>query len=66
MESNRNQNAVERKLKEAVRNDRARIQIGSISQFGLLDVTPTAPPQPCRNSIRSLPPLSGDGTRQIY
>ena len=39
MESNRNQNAVERKLKEAVRNDRARIQIGSISQFGLLEMS---------------------------
>ena len=39
MESNRNQHAVERKLKEAVRNDRARIQIGSISQFGLLEMS---------------------------
>ena len=39
MESNRNQNAVERKLKEAVRNDRARIQIGSISQFGLIEMS---------------------------
>ena len=39
MESNRNQNAVERKVKEAVKSDRARIQIGSISQFGLLEMS---------------------------
>lgn len=39
MENNRNQNAVERKLKEALRNDRARIQVGGISQFGLLEMS---------------------------
>lgn len=39
MENNRNQNSVERKLKDALRNDRARIQVGSISQFGLLEMS---------------------------
>ena len=39
MEENRNQNAVERRMKEAMRNDRARIQIGSISHFGLLEMS---------------------------
>ncbi|ADE39277.1 Rne/Rng family ribonuclease [Candidatus Puniceispirillum marinum] len=39
MEENRNQNAVERRMKDAMRNDRARIQIGSISHFGLLEMS---------------------------
>ncbi len=39
MENNRNQHAVERKLKDALRSDRARIQVGSISQFGLLEMS---------------------------
>ena len=39
MEENRNQHAVERKLKDALRHDRARIQIGAISHFGLLEMS---------------------------
>ena len=39
MENTRNQHAVERKLKESLKNDRARIQVGSISQFGLLEMS---------------------------
>lgn len=39
MEENRNQHAVERKLKEALRRDRARIQVGRISPFGLLEMS---------------------------
>ncbi len=39
MEDNRNIQAVERKLKDAVKDDRARIQIGRISQFGLLEMS---------------------------
>jgi len=39
MEDNRNQHAVERRMKDAMRNDRARIQIGSISHFGLLEMS---------------------------
>jgi len=39
MEENRNQHAVERRLKEAMKSDRARIQIGRISHFGLLELS---------------------------
>ena len=39
MEEHRNQAAVERRLKEALRNDRARIQVGRISPFGLLEMS---------------------------
>lgn len=39
MEENRNNSAVERRLKEALKNDRARIQIGRISSFGLLEMS---------------------------
>jgi len=39
MEETRNQIAVERRLKEAMRTDRARIQIGRISPFGLLELS---------------------------
>lgn len=39
MEDNKNRTAVERRMKDAMRNDRARIQIGSISHFGLLEMS---------------------------
>ena len=39
MESQRNQRAVEDRLRDAVRQDRARIQIGKISRFGLLEMS---------------------------
>ena len=39
MEEHRNQIAVERRLKEALKNDRARIQVGRISAFGLLEMS---------------------------
>jgi len=39
MEEHRNQVAVERRLKEAMKHDRARIQIGRISAFGLLELS---------------------------
>ncbi|HLS82813.1 MAG TPA: Rne/Rng family ribonuclease [Steroidobacter sp.] len=39
MESQKNQRAVEDRLREAVRQDRARIQIGRISRFGLLELS---------------------------
>ena len=39
MEEKKNVIAVERRLKEAMRNDRARIQIGRISPFGLLELS---------------------------
>ncbi len=39
MESRRHNAMVERRLKDALRNDRARIQIGTISHFGLLEMS---------------------------
>ena len=39
MEENRNNAAVERRMKESLKNDRARIQIGRISTFGLLEMS---------------------------
>ncbi len=39
MEEHRNQVAVERRVKEALKNDRARIQVGRISPFGLLEMS---------------------------
>ncbi len=39
MDESRNQRAVERKLKETMRNDRARIRIGRISAFGLMELS---------------------------
>ncbi len=39
MDDHRHQAAVERRLKEAMKSDRARIQIGRISAFGLLELS---------------------------
>jgi ribonuclease E len=39
MESQKNQRAVEDRLRDAVKQDRARIQIGKISRFGLLEMS---------------------------
>ncbi len=39
MEENRNNRAVERKLKDCLSDDRARIQVGRISPFGLMEMS---------------------------
>ena len=39
MDENRNVEAVERRLKDAMRHDRARVQVGRISPFGLLELS---------------------------
>ena len=39
MESKRHNATVERRMKEALKNDRARIQIGQISHFGLMEMS---------------------------
>jgi ribonuclease E len=39
MEESRNNRSVERRLKDALKNDRARIQVGRISHFGLLEMS---------------------------
>ena len=39
MEDGRNDREVEKRIRDAVKNDRARVQIGKISQFGLLEMS---------------------------
>jgi len=39
MDENRNNRSVERRLKECLKHDRARIQVGRISHFGLLEMS---------------------------
>lgn len=39
MEENKNNRTVERKLKDCLKNDRARIQVGRISHFGLMEMS---------------------------
>ncbi|MQT14055.1 Rne/Rng family ribonuclease [Segnochrobactrum spirostomi] len=39
MEENKNNRSVERRLKEALKSDRARIQVGRISHFGLMEMS---------------------------
>jgi len=39
MEENRNNRAVEKRLKDCLKNDRARIQLGRISHFGLMEMS---------------------------
>ena len=64
MEENRNQQAVERRMKDAMRNDRARIQIGSISHFGLLEMSRQRLRISFNESITSVCPLC-QGTGRI-
>lgn len=63
MSANRNQRAVENKLKESLKVDRARVQVGHISRFGLLEMSR----QRLRSSIsdinyRICPRCDGMGT----
>lgn len=39
MEDNRNNRSVERKMKESLKRDRARLQVGRISPFGLMEMS---------------------------
>jgi len=64
MEENRNQHAVERQMKDAMRNDRARIQIGSISHFGLLEMSRQRLRLSINESISNLCPHC-DGTGRV-
>lgn len=63
MVSLRNQRAVEQKLKEAVKNDRAKIQIGRISRFGLLEMSrQRLRPSLGESSLIPCPRCQGRGT----
>ncbi len=65
MEENKNRNLVERKLKEAMRKDRARIQIGEISNFGLLELSrQRLRPSVVENSSELCPQCGGSGRIQ--
>ena len=63
MNSNRNQREVENRMREALESDRARVQVGRISRFGLLEMSR----QRLRPSLRETsaivcPRCSGQGT----
>jgi len=65
MEVNRNQTKVERAMKEAMRSDRARIQIGRISPFGLLEMSrQRLRPSLIETSSAPCPYCRGSGVRR--
>ena len=65
MEVNRNQGKVERQLKDAMRSDRARIQIGRISPFGLLELSrQRLRPSLIETSSEPCPNCAGSGVRR--
>ena len=66
MEEKRNNRSVERRLKEALKNDRARIQVGRISHFGLLEMSrQRLRPSLLEGSTRSVPALRGPRHRPL-
>ena len=65
MEEAKNRNLVEKKLKEAMRKDRARIQVGEISNFGLLELSrQRLRPSVVENSSELCPQCGGAGRIQ--
>jgi len=65
MEVSRNQSRVERQIKDAMRNDRARIQIGRISPFGLLELSrQRLRPSLIETSSEPCPHCEGTGVRR--
>ena len=65
MEINRNQSKVERRLKDVMRSDRARIQIGRISPFGLLELSrQRLRPSLIETSSEPCPYCEGTGIRR--
>ncbi len=63
MEESRHNREVERRLKEAMKNDRARIQLGRISPFGLLEMSrQRLRPSLVENSTVICPTCHGVGT----
>ncbi len=65
MEVSRNQTRVERAVKEAMRSDRARIQIGRISPFGLLELSrQRLRPSLIETSSEPCPHCNGSGVRR--
>ena len=65
MEDNRNKSKVERRLKDVMRSDRARIQIGRISPFGLMEMSrQRLRPSLIETSSDPCPYCEGTGTRR--
>lgn len=63
MMASRNQRAVENRLRDAVRMDRARIQLGRISRFGLLEMSrQRLRPSLGESSLLTCPRCHGQGT----
>ncbi len=63
MEENRNNRNVERRIKDALKNDRARIQVGRISHFGLLEMSrQRLRPGLMEGTFRTCPHCEGRGT----
>ncbi|MFO1119355.1 MAG: ribonuclease E/G [Rhodospirillales bacterium] len=65
MENARNQGMVERRMKEAMKNDRARVQLGRISPFGLLELSrQRLRPSLVETSFEVCPACGGNGLRR--
>jgi len=65
MENSRNQGMVERRMKEAMKNDRARVQLGRISAFGLLEMSrQRLRPSLIETSFEVCPSCAGTGLRR--
>ena len=63
MEDSRNVRKVEKRLRDAMKNDRARLQIGRISEFGLLELSrQRLRPSLIETSSRTCPSCRGTGT----
>ncbi|MBT5047556.1 MAG: Rne/Rng family ribonuclease [Rhodospirillaceae bacterium] len=62
MEENRNQRSVEKRMKEVVKTDRARIQLGRISTFGLFELSrQRLRPSLMETSTQACPHCHGSG-----
>jgi ribonuclease E len=63
MSATRNQREVENRLKEALKQDRARVQVGRISRFGLLEMSrQRLRPSLGESTLQSCPRCGGQGT----
>ena len=65
MYESRNQHAVERKVKDVIKSDRARIQLSRISQFGLMELSrQRLRPSVTEASTQPCPHCAGSGLRR--
>lgn len=65
MENPRNQAQVERRLKDAMKHDKARVQVGRISPFGLLELSrQRLRPSVLETSFETCPHCGGAGMRR--